>query len=89
MAAVSLFWNTNMAAMTSRENGLRTGFGFILVQFKLNKARLAYEQSLFILSPSSKTHETQMTTRVTEGARWERHLVFRISPLHARALVYS
>ena len=41
MAAVSLFCNTNMAAVTSRENALRTGFGFIQVQFKLDTARLA------------------------------------------------
>ena len=54
MAAVSLFCNTNMAAMTSQENGLSTGFGFIQVQFKLDTATLDYEQSLFILSPSSK-----------------------------------
>ena len=33
-----------------------------------------YEQSLsFFCSPSSKTGETQMATRVTDGARWERH----------------
>ena len=32
-----------------------------------------YEQSLsFFCSPSSKTGETQMATRVTDGARWER-----------------
>ena len=30
------------------------GFGFIQVQFKLDTATLDYEQSLFILSPSSK-----------------------------------
>ena len=59
MAAVSLFCNTNMAAVTSRENALRTGFSFIQVQFKLDTARLDYEQSLYILSPSSKTHETR------------------------------
>ena len=54
MAAVSLFCNTNMAAMTSHENSLSTGFGFIQVQFKLDTATLDYEQSLLILSPSSK-----------------------------------
>ena len=43
-----------MAAMTSHENGLSTSFGFIQVQFKLDTATLDYEQSLFILSPSSK-----------------------------------
>ena len=33
-----------------------------------------YEQSLsFFCSPSSKTGGTQMATRVTDGARWERH----------------
>ena len=39
MAAVSLFCNTNMSAVTSRENALRTGFSFIQVQFKLDTAR--------------------------------------------------
>ena len=34
---------------------------------------LDYEQSLFFLSPSSKTPETANTTRVTKGARRERH----------------
>ena len=33
-----------------------------------------YEQSLsFFCSPSTKTGDTQMATRVTDGARWERH----------------
>ena len=89
MAAVSLFCNTNMAAMTSHENGLSTSFGFIQVQFKLDTATLDYEQSLFILSPSSKMQATQMTTHVTEGARWQRHLVSCASPLHACALMHS
>ena len=34
---------------------------------------LDYEQSLFFCSPSSKTRDTQMATRVTAGARRERH----------------
>ena len=59
MAAVSLSCNTNVAAVTSRENALRTGFGFIQVQFKLDTTRLDYEQSLLILSPPSKMHETR------------------------------
>ena len=34
---------------------------------------LEYEQSLFFCSPLSKTRDTQMATRETDGARWERH----------------
>ena len=47
---------TNMAAMTSHENGLSTGFGFIQVQFKLDTATLDYEQSLlFLVHPAKCT----------------------------------
>lgn len=41
----------------------------------------AFEQSLFFLGPSSKTRDTQMTTRLTEGARpWGHHARARVLP---------
>ena len=50
-----------------------------------------YEQSLFFCSPSSKTRDTQMATRETDGARWERlPSSFRASRgFAARARVHS
>ena len=38
----------------------------------ISRAVLDYEQSLFFCSPSSKTRDTQMAMRVTDGARQER-----------------
>ena len=51
---------------------------------------LDYEQSLFFFcSPSSKTRDTQMATRVTDSARRERHVssVSRLRRSRARALL--
>ena len=46
---------------------------------------LDYEQSLFFCSPSSKTLDTQMATRVTDGA--PRFRVSRLRRSRARALL--
>ena len=55
-------------------------------------ANLDYEQSLFFsLSVEQNARDTQMTTRVTKGARRERPCFSRLaaSPLNACARVHS
>jgi len=58
MAAVSLFWNTNMAAMTSCENVLLAGFGFTTLNWKLlYRLQQIQNQSLFGAFVTSRRHE--------------------------------
>ena len=76
--------------MTSHENGLSTGFGFIQVQFKLDTATLDYEQSLFILSPSSKMQghaNDHACDRRCEMAETPRFLCLAAPRLRAHALL--
>ena len=50
-----------MAAVTSRENALWTGFGLIRVHFKLDTARLDYEQSLLVHRAKHRRHANNHT----------------------------
>ena len=58
MAAVSLFWDTNMAAVTARENTL-TAFGVLCVQVSSGNCKtmpLRSSEKLAILTLKPRSH---------------------------------